>query len=561
MEHFDVVIVGGGPAGLQMGYFFNNSHMKYVILERHAVGSFFRSYPRNRRLISVNKVHCGDNSLNNVENILRFDWNSLLQDEDEPMLLRDMTDEYYPSADTLVEYLQNFATNYRLNVRSNAHVEVIDKGENVFYIKGTIINKPFVLSCDKVIVASGLRPNRINESFLNIRRDMYKNKLFHYEDVPILEKAMFQNKNIIIIGGGNAAFEIANYFNNIANKITLAGAEKFSYRSHYPGHIRSVNMTIIDSYYLKLNVFLDWTKGPSFREGHLLAYLRSIKDGSIFNHYDFVIYACGFHAYVPFVKHLDVAINSKTGFPILTPFYESTSCDNLFFAGALTQNEDYKHGTSAFIHGFRYNCRFLYQYLSNTIVQREFQKVSDIISHVMHRINHSSALLHRFDFYCDCICITKDRLVYVEQVPRSFTIGCNDVFRKTQHDQMDMDGETCIVQIYLGYDERNPSLTTFTQPTVGNKYSFVEQAVFIHPILCVYKLNGANHEHVFTQHLSEEAFNEFVHEDGHLSIVFRVLNTAVRCRDNLKNLKNCLEEEHLLVSLDFKNDTYSELLH
>jgi len=48
------VIIGAGPAGLQLSYFLQRAGADYVTLEREdAPAQFFRRYPRHRRLISL----------------------------------------------------------------------------------------------------------------------------------------------------------------------------------------------------------------------------------------------------------------------------------------------------------------------------------------------------------------------------------------------------------------------------------------------------------------------------------------------------------------------------
>ena len=80
----DYLVIGAGPAGLQLGYFLERAGRDYLILEAGAApGKFFRTFPRHRRLISINKPHTGwdDPELN-----LRMDWNSLLSDDPRPAL-------------------------------------------------------------------------------------------------------------------------------------------------------------------------------------------------------------------------------------------------------------------------------------------------------------------------------------------------------------------------------------------------------------------------------------------------------------------------------------------
>ena len=49
MQHYEYIIVGAGPAGLQMGYFLEQAGRRYIILEAQArAGSFFTRQPRHR---------------------------------------------------------------------------------------------------------------------------------------------------------------------------------------------------------------------------------------------------------------------------------------------------------------------------------------------------------------------------------------------------------------------------------------------------------------------------------------------------------------------------------
>ena len=110
----DYLIIGAGPAGLQLGYFLARAGRAYQILEAGpAPGMFFRTFPRHRRLISNNKPHtgCDDPEMN-----LRMDWNSLLS-EDPRLLFTRYTERYFPDADDLVRYLRDFAEGFQLRIR------------------------------------------------------------------------------------------------------------------------------------------------------------------------------------------------------------------------------------------------------------------------------------------------------------------------------------------------------------------------------------------------------------------------------------------------------------
>jgi len=82
----DYLIIGAGPAGLQMGHHLARAGRDVLILEAGAApGTFFRSFPRHRTLISVNKVETGSDD---PEINLRMDWNSLLGDSDDVRFTR-----------------------------------------------------------------------------------------------------------------------------------------------------------------------------------------------------------------------------------------------------------------------------------------------------------------------------------------------------------------------------------------------------------------------------------------------------------------------------------------
>src|SRR6476646_12021323 len=96
------LVIGAGPAGLQLSYFLQRAGADCLTLEREdAPGCFFRRYPRHRKLISLNKVHTLDND---PEIRLRWDWNSLLSDSPE-LLFCNYSGEYFPHADDMLRYL------------------------------------------------------------------------------------------------------------------------------------------------------------------------------------------------------------------------------------------------------------------------------------------------------------------------------------------------------------------------------------------------------------------------------------------------------------------------
>ena len=74
------------------------NNKNYVILERDkCAGSFFRTYPRHRNLISINKRNVeADLGTDENELKMRHDWNSLISD-DPKCRVTEYTKDYFPN--------------------------------------------------------------------------------------------------------------------------------------------------------------------------------------------------------------------------------------------------------------------------------------------------------------------------------------------------------------------------------------------------------------------------------------------------------------------------------
>ncbi len=111
-------MIGAGPAGLQLAYLLQQAGRDYLVLEAGpTAGTFYRTFPRHRRMISINKPHTG---WHDAEKDLRVDWNSLFSD-DADMRFSRYTGRYFPHADDYVRYLTDFARG--LNIRYSCRVE------------------------------------------------------------------------------------------------------------------------------------------------------------------------------------------------------------------------------------------------------------------------------------------------------------------------------------------------------------------------------------------------------------------------------------------------------
>ena len=334
LSQHEYCIIGAGPAGLQMGFFLQLSGRDYVILERgpsspkhfrasigaartllkchrstlgHSIAAvralltkrpvgaagiksalksaqnlagrvheFFRTFPRHRRLISINKRHTGrGGSALASEYNLRHDWHSLLSGVssgviDERSLFNSLvTDTHglYPSADSLAEYGARWAELWKLNIRTQCKVTRVLKSTRVdvnlnFELEvqqvteqpepGVRRDEPLagaeagLVGCRWVILATGLFKPHIPD-LLGLAQNSIS-----YNDMPSAT-AFFANKTVGILGGGNAAFETWKAIMHEAAYVHVHAPSELqlAYETHYVGHVRAVNAAPIDNYLLK----------------------------------------------------------------------------------------------------------------------------------------------------------------------------------------------------------------------------------------------------------------------------------------------------------------------
>lgn len=363
-----VVIIGAGPAGLQAGYFCEKFKMDYLILERgENVSNFFRVFPKHRKLISINKPN---NGINNPEDPLRFDWNSLLCDD---LKFTDYTDEYYPHADVLVKYMEDFQEKYKLNIKFNSNVASIDKDKGGRFVvcteDGEEYRSTILISAagfGEINIPEGIKGSELGETYWGMDPKSTK----------------YKNKKVLILGKGNSAFETAKGLIEQCDEIFLASPNKlrFAHETHYVGSIRSTNDLTYENYQLKSkNICLDATPVSIERteKGTLKVHLTAELNDYNFE-FDHVIFATGFKMNTSLYSNQVKPDMTNCGkLPLVDEKFMSRNVENLYFAGCLMHSCDYRVGTSGFIHGFRHNVEFLIRYLAKQHFSQplEYQKI------------------------------------------------------------------------------------------------------------------------------------------------------------------------------------------
>ncbi|MFF0863906.1 NAD(P)-binding domain-containing protein [Nonomuraea sp. NPDC003560] len=483
-EHHRFVIIGAGPGGLQLSYFLQRAGADYVTLEREdAPGGFFRSYPRHRRLISLNKVHTGEKER---EIQLRWDWNSLLNDEPD-LMFPNYSREYFPHADDLVRYLADFQRVHGLRVRYSTAVERVEKDGAGFVVH----TGDQVLRADCLIVATGWGGPHIPDiPGIELATG--------YEDVPVNGED-FADQRVLVIGKGNSAFETAQALLPYAAVIHLASPSpvRLAWTSKHPGHVRGQYGAFLDSYWFKtLHGVLECTVDRLWREGGGIraAITYTLADGEqALLDYDAVLRCTGFTMDTGlFGDSCRPALTPGGRMPAIRPDFQSADVDGLYFAGTLMQARDFKRASSAFIDGFRYNLRsltalLLERYEGRPLPVRELPADADVLTgSMLDRVNHSSALWTQFEYLSDAYVLGPDGVVrHYEDLPEDYA-----------RERFAAAGLCLTLTLRWGPRDRADVFAIQRHPTPER----ADECAFLHPVVRAWR----HGEPVAEQHLLED---------------------------------------------------------
>ncbi|MAT44680.1 MAG: pyridine nucleotide-disulfide oxidoreductase [Anaerolineaceae bacterium] len=489
-KHAQYIIIGAGPAGLQLAYFLEKKGRDYLVLDRGEVpGNFFQNNPRHRKLISINKVYTGKN---NPDANFRWDWNSLIND-DPDFSFKNYTKSYFPHPKFLVNYLQDYANHYHLKIQFDTEINQIRRTEDGFELTDQNHNS---YTSQILIVGTGVTKE--------YKPDIPGFDLVKTYYTHSLNKEDYANKRVLIIGKGNSAFETADHITEHAAAIHVISPNsvKFAWQTHFVGNLRAVNNNFLDTYQLKSqNTVIDGSiTNIDMVDGKYvvdIAYSHA-KGQTRRVFYDHVISCTGFmfddSLFAENCKP-ELAINNR--FPKQTTEWESVNIKDLYFIGTIMQACDYKKTMSGFIHGFRHNIRSLSLILDEKYHNLEWEhdtfpvKSENVLQAVLDSVNNRPGIFLQPGFLCDVIVIDDENKlaknykdIRKDHVPHSFI---------TQYPHY------YTVSLEYGHFEGDPfNVERDPDPEKG------DQAAYLHPIIRRFNQGKLVNEHHIQDDLESE---------------------------------------------------------
>jgi cation diffusion facilitator CzcD-associated flavoprotein CzcO len=489
-QHHEYLVIGAGPAGVQMGYYLQRHGRDYRVLEGGSgPGAFYQHYPRHRQMISNNKVWTGSSD---PEFNLRHDWNSLLSDGQGP-LFREHTTEYFPPADALLSYLQDFVARHGIRVQYHTRVARISRNGDGFAVDTTEGER---FTCDRLVVSTGLsRPYIPDIPGIELVEG--------YEDMSV-DPADFVDQRVLVMGKGNSGFETANHLVGAAALIHIVSPDsvQMAWKTHYVGHLRALNNDFLDTYQLKSqNAVLDATiqrirRLPDGRLGVTFAYAHA--EGEVEElPYDRVLRCTGFRFDASIFDAgamPELAIHDR--FPALTPEWESVNQPGMFFAGTIMQSQGYKKSTSGFIHGFRYNVRTLHHILAERFHGQPYPsetlpfEAEALAGRVLERVNRGSDIWQQQGYMADALLVGGDGTVeWREALPLGYI--------SARHG-----GHPHFFVLTLEFGKHNNLQDPFSIPrSRSDDHLRASDSAFLHPVIREFQDGRQVSEHHIIEHL------------------------------------------------------------
>ena len=314
----EVLIVGGGPAGLLLGYRFQEHGIDYRILERGKIAQAWRAMRPGMVLLSPA--------------VPGTDWTSLTLRH--PLWALPGVRKPFPSREDFLCYVEAFSREHALAV-----------GENVAATRASVVPGGFSVvttgeevSCRFLVLASGASSV---PRFPEIPGIAMNPHVVHSGD--FVHCMAYAGKRVLIVGGGNSAAEIAIELSG-ASKVTLStrGPVRYFSETGELEDIRGSSESLLKEL-IRFEIVRLREADPAVAVAHRRVRFLSGDE----REFDWILCATGYMPrWVP-VEGGELRAGPD-GFPVISPVGETT-VPGIYACGSLARF----NRRCAFIHGFR----------------------------------------------------------------------------------------------------------------------------------------------------------------------------------------------------------------
>ncbi len=194
-ERYDVIVIGGGQAGLAIGYYLKRQGLSFAILESaEAVGAAWRGRWDSLVLFTPRRY----SALTGL---------SLGGDPDG-----------YPTRDEVVAYLEEYARTFELPVHFDSPVRSLEQNERGYAVRAGDRE----IDANQVVVATGpFQVPRIPEQASGLAPDV-----FQAHSTAYIRPGGVPSGRLLVVGGGNTGYQIADELATTRDVVLAIGSRQ-----------------------------------------------------------------------------------------------------------------------------------------------------------------------------------------------------------------------------------------------------------------------------------------------------------------------------------------------